>query len=171
MGAGAFSELLPPPLGRILLMWRDLLALLCAGCLLALAMSYAGRPRLRRAWHYPLSTSAYANRAFPREDERLPSPLIIDLDGDGSNEIVLVTREPKLVVLSSDGQTLEEEFAEKKSSWRVIASLSLLVFRGPAAVGNQWRWPQDFDAYTPPPDIGESHQNRKVAPESGHSRS
>ena len=50
-------------------------------------------------WRYGLDSTRYRNRLYPAMDERLPSPLVMDLDGDGQKEIVVATRSPSLVLL------------------------------------------------------------------------
>jgi hypothetical protein len=35
------------------------------------------------------------NRIYPTLEDRLPSPVITDLDGDGTNEILLITHDFK----------------------------------------------------------------------------
>ncbi len=82
---------------------RDAAALLAAALLVALSLSGRGRPRLERAWTHALAPAArkYDNGAYPRPHERLPPPLVTDLDGDGRREVVLVTREPSLLILAA----------------------------------------------------------------------
>ena len=38
----------------------------------------------------------YANMQHPLPHEKLPPPIVADLDGDGTNEVVLVTKEPSV---------------------------------------------------------------------------
>ena len=41
----------------------------------------------------------YENGFSPTMLDRLPSPVVTDIDGDGTNEIVLATREPAVYIL------------------------------------------------------------------------
>ena len=49
-------------------------------------------------WYTEIESSHYRNGYSPEADERLPPPLIVDLDGDGTNEIVVATRDPAVKV-------------------------------------------------------------------------
>eukprot|EP00742_Colponemidia_sp_Colp-10_P011071 GILJ01012249.1.p1 GENE.GILJ01012249.1~~GILJ01012249.1.p1 ORF type:complete len:700 (+),score=92.80 GILJ01012249.1:149-2248(+) len=79
---------------------RDLGVLIVSLSALFLSLQHGGDMSIRRIWTYPLDTMYYENHHSPAEEERLPPPLVVDLDGDGRNEIVLVTREPKLKVVA-----------------------------------------------------------------------
>ena len=50
------------------------------------------------SWRQVFDTSQYQNGKFPFEEERLPPPIITDLEGDGSNELILITPGLKLQV-------------------------------------------------------------------------
>ena len=115
---------------------RDAAALLAALLLVALSLSDRGRPRLEHAWTHTLAPAArkYDNGAYPRPHERLPPPLITDLDGDGRREVVLVTREPSLLILAvaddadgSDGiDVAAGAGAGRRRAGKVLAQVSLL---------------------------------------------
>ena len=42
------------------------------------------------------------------EWQRLPKPAVADIDGDGLNEVVLVTSEPKIKIFKTGGETVDE---------------------------------------------------------------
>jgi hypothetical protein len=82
-------------------MLRDVL-FICAVITVTTVTLYGqpgGAPVLYQKWKYNLDKTKYKNREYPNLHERLPSPLITDLDGDGVNEIIIATKEPKLLVL------------------------------------------------------------------------
>lgn len=45
-----------------------------------------------------MDLSFYANNQFPAPDERLPSPVVSDIDGDGQMEIVFITSDWRLQI-------------------------------------------------------------------------
>ena len=50
-----------------------------------------------------VDVSMYDNGLFPQDHERLPLPIITDLDGDGVNEVVVVTHTPAVAILEIGG--------------------------------------------------------------------
>ena len=50
------------------------------------------------AWRQDFDVSLYENGEFPTEDEQIPLPIITDLEGDGNNELILITPALKLQV-------------------------------------------------------------------------
>ena len=92
------------------LSWNHvILLLLCAviGYLLRAHDSYELRPvwRKRAEYHH------FENKKYPRRDEQLPAPIVTDLDSDGVNEIILITNDLKLSVMTlpDSGQQDEED--------------------------------------------------------------
>ena len=81
---------------------RDLGMLLICG--IAVLISFQRDPgdgfRVRRAWSLPLDSALYADSSNPQPHEKLPPPLITDIDGDGRNDVVVVTKEPSVKMLS-----------------------------------------------------------------------
>ena len=75
-----------------------ILVLLCAviGYLLRSHDTFELRPvwRKRAEFHH------FENKKFPTKAEQLPPPVITDLDSDGVNEIVLITNDLKLSVMT-----------------------------------------------------------------------
>jgi len=103
---------------------RELAVLLCCAALALLALQQEGELQVQPVWFQPIEhsidavhdghahgrgasdvqiMSSYANGQAPRENELGPAPLVTDLDGDGQNEVVLVTREPKLKIFKFKG--------------------------------------------------------------------
>jgi hypothetical protein len=56
--------------------------------------------RVHRAWDVPLDATHYADGTSPQPHEKLPPPLVTDIDGDGLNEVVLVTKSPSVRLLA-----------------------------------------------------------------------
>jgi len=84
-----------------------ILLLLCAviGYLLRSHDTYELRPvwRKRAEYHH------FKNKKYPTKEEQLPPPLITDLDSDGINEIVLITNDLKLSVMTLPDPVRDEE--------------------------------------------------------------
>lgn len=75
--------------------------------------------RIRRAWHHPLDIGLYDDGTMPQPWERVPPPVIVDLGADGSNDVVLVTKEPAVKVLEKDALNAK---TSKKSDFKVASS-------------------------------------------------
>ena len=75
-------------------------------CAVAVLISFQRDPgdgfRVRRAWSFELDAAHYADGVRPQPHEKLPPALVTDLDGDGVNEVVLVTKEPGIRLLNGD---------------------------------------------------------------------
>jgi hypothetical protein len=61
--------------------------------------------RLVPRWRQDMDPSLYTNKKFPSQDERLPLPVITDIESDGNTEIVLVTNQNQLLILESPNVT------------------------------------------------------------------
>ena len=55
---------------------------------------------LQPVWRKRIENRAYTNSLFPTGDDRLPSPVVTDLESDGINEVVLITPDLKLCILA-----------------------------------------------------------------------
>ena len=58
-------------------------------------------------WRFSLNTTNYENGKFPSFEERLPAPVITDMESDGKNEVVLITNDLHLKVLVLPGEDPE----------------------------------------------------------------
>lgn len=68
-------------------------------CCIAVFLSFqTQRFFLEETWVQPLDTSNFENMHYPSDKEKLPNPLITDLEGDGINEIVFVTTDYRVCV-------------------------------------------------------------------------
>lgn len=62
--------------------------------------------QVQQAWDIP---SRDRNKESHIEEwQRLPRPLIADVDGDGANEVVLVTSEPTIKIFKMKGDVVDE---------------------------------------------------------------
>ncbi|XP_021352758.1 uncharacterized protein LOC110449917 isoform X1 [Mizuhopecten yessoensis] len=64
---------------------------------------------LKPVWRKRVETQAYANAAFPTRRDRVPPPVITDLEGDGVNEILLISSDFKLSSLALPNVTQTDE--------------------------------------------------------------
>eukprot|EP00003_Mantamonas_plastica_P030418 TRINITY_DN7553_c0_g2_i12.p1 TRINITY_DN7553_c0_g2~~TRINITY_DN7553_c0_g2_i12.p1 ORF type:complete len:236 (+),score=46.93 TRINITY_DN7553_c0_g2_i12:598-1305(+) len=80
---------------------RDLLILSACAFVVLISFTQSGNWNIKPAFIFSLDSSLYENGHFPKPEERAPPPIITDLDGDGINEIILVTKEPSLIILDT----------------------------------------------------------------------
>lgn len=101
---------------------RDLALLMVAA--LAVLVSFQGKGGFyfEPFWVSPLDISVYQNSHFPTESEKLPLPLVTDVDGDGRNEIVVATTDCRIMLLDGS-RMVQKKFpfditnAEDKFTW------------------------------------------------------
>ncbi|XP_074576516.1 uncharacterized protein LOC141833031 [Curcuma longa] len=96
---------------------RDLGILLLAAFALFFSLQQEGYFSFKEAWfhlsdEYPIKFEA----------ERLPPPVVVDLNGDGKSEILVATHDAKIQVLEAHARRVDEGFTEA----RVMAEVSLL---------------------------------------------
>lgn len=99
---------------------RDLGILILAALAIFFSLQHEGDFSFREAWFH--LTDDYP---FKHESERLPPPLIADLNGDGRSEILVATHDAKIQVLEPRFMEVDEGFTEA----RLIAEVSLLPER------------------------------------------
>ena len=61
---------------------------------------------MRQAWDIP--SRDHDKEVHIEEWQRLPRPVIADVDGDGANEVVLVTSEPMIKIFKMNGEVVDE---------------------------------------------------------------
>ncbi|XP_062582236.1 uncharacterized protein LOC134244004 isoform X2 [Saccostrea cucullata] len=81
--------------------------LLCA--VIAYLFRASDSYNLKPVWRKRSEPHHFTNKIYPTLDDRLPSPMITDLDGDGTNEILLITHDFKLNVLALPDPVTDEE--------------------------------------------------------------
>ena len=64
---------------------------------------------LKPVWRKRVEPHYYSNREYPTLEDRLPSPIVTDLEGDGVNEIILISNDYKLTSLALPEKSLDEE--------------------------------------------------------------
>ncbi|CAK9157078.1 unnamed protein product [Ilex paraguariensis] len=96
---------------------RDLAILMLAAFAIFFSLQHQGDFSFKEAWfhlsdEYPIKYEA----------ERLPPPIVADLNGDGKKEVLVATHDAKIQVLEPHARRVDEGFSEA----RVLADVSLL---------------------------------------------
>ncbi|CAN0861474.1 hypothetical protein LINGRAHAP2_LOCUS8216 [Linum grandiflorum] len=96
---------------------RDLAILMLSAFAIFFSLQHEGDFSFREAWfhlsdEYPIKYEA----------ERLPPPVVADLNGDGKREVLVATHDAKIQVLEPHSRRVDEGFSEA----RVLAEVSLL---------------------------------------------
>ncbi|KAL4351814.1 hypothetical protein GQ457_06G039990 [Hibiscus cannabinus] len=96
---------------------RDLSVLMLSAFAIFFSLQHEGDFSFREAWfhlsdEYPIKYEA----------ERLPPPLVADLNGDGKNEVLVATHDAKIQLLEPHARRVDEGFSEA----RLLAEVSLL---------------------------------------------
>ncbi|KDP32668.1 hypothetical protein JCGZ_13666 [Jatropha curcas] len=96
---------------------RDLAILMLSAFAIFFSLQHEGDFSFREAWFH-LSDD------FPikYEADRLPPPIVADLNGDGKKEVLVATHDAKIQVLEPHSRRVDEGFSEA----RVLTELSLL---------------------------------------------
>jgi hypothetical protein len=76
---------------------RELLFIFAACSVGAALFQTRDDVRFVHAWSRNLDTSLYHNRKFPTENERLPRPIVTDLDSDGTTDLLYFNPDHTLV--------------------------------------------------------------------------
>ncbi|XP_002735115.1 uncharacterized protein LOC100378520 [Saccoglossus kowalevskii] len=53
---------------------------------------------LQAKWRSDIDTSLYENNEYAKEWEKIPLPFVSDIESDGINEVIFVTKEPKIKI-------------------------------------------------------------------------
>ncbi|KAI4326101.1 hypothetical protein MLD38_031447 [Melastoma candidum] len=102
---------------------RDLAILMLSAFAIFFSLHHEGDFSFHEAWFHLLDDPDLSSD-FPLrfDSDRLPPPLVADLNGDGKSEVLLPTRDAKIQVLEPHTRRVDEGFSEA----RVIAEVSLL---------------------------------------------
>lgn len=107
---------------------RDLAILMLCAFAIFFSLQHEGDFSFREAWfhlseEYPIKFEA----------ERLPPPIVADLNGDGKKEILVATHDAKIQVLEAHDRRVDEGFSEA----RVLAEVPLLPDKVRVASGRR----------------------------------
>ncbi|KAJ7513865.1 hypothetical protein O6H91_23G017300 [Diphasiastrum complanatum] len=108
---------------------RDLGILLISALAIFFSLQNEGNFSFKEGWFH------YLEESYPlkHEGERLPPPIVTDLNGDGQNEVIVATHDAKLQVLDPLYRITNEGFGEA----RILAEVSLLPERVRVAAGRR----------------------------------
>ncbi|KAF8046253.1 hypothetical protein N665_3912s0004, partial [Sinapis alba] len=96
---------------------RDLAILMLCGFAVFFTLQHEGDLAFKEAWFH-----MYEEYPVKHEADRLPPPLIADLNGDGKKEVLVATNDAKIQVLEPHVRRVDEGFSEA----RVLAEITLL---------------------------------------------
>ncbi|KAI7736624.1 hypothetical protein M8C21_025709 [Ambrosia artemisiifolia] len=96
---------------------RDLAILMLAAFAIFFSLQHEGDFSFKEAWYHLLD-----EYPIKYEGERLPPPIVSDLNGDGKKEVLVATHDAKIQVLEPHTRRVDEGFSEA----RVLAEVSLL---------------------------------------------
>lgn len=107
---------------------RDLAILMLCAFAILFSLQHEGDFSFREAWfhlseEYPIKYDA----------ERLPPPVVADLNGDGKKEVLVATHDAKIQVLEPHDRRVDEGFSDV----RVLAEVSLLPDKVRVASGRR----------------------------------
>ncbi|CAA2982992.1 FG-GAP repeat-containing [Olea europaea subsp. europaea] len=107
---------------------RDLAILMLSAFAIFFSLQHEGDFSFKEAWfhlsdEYPIKYEA----------ERLPPPVVADLNGDGKKEVLVATHDAKIQVLEPHAMRVDEGFSET----RVLAEVSLLPDKLRIATGRR----------------------------------
>ncbi|XP_042030756.1 uncharacterized protein LOC121777536 [Salvia splendens] len=107
---------------------RDLAILMLSAFAIFFSLQHEGDFSFKEAWfhlsdEYPIKY----------EGDRLPPPIVADLNGDGRKEVLIATHDAKIQVLEPHSRRVDEGFSEA----RVLAEVSLLPDKTRIATGRR----------------------------------
>ncbi|KAG5241169.1 FG-GAP REPEAT-CONTAINING PROTEIN [Salix purpurea] len=107
---------------------RDLAILMLSAFAIFFSLQHEGDFSFREAWFH-LSD----DYPIKYETDRLPPPIVSDLNGDGKKEILVATHDAKIQVLEPHSRRVDEGFSEA----RLLTELSLLPDKTRVATGRR----------------------------------
>ncbi|XP_068646390.1 uncharacterized protein [Aristolochia californica] len=107
---------------------RDLGILLLSAFAIFFSLQREGDFSFREAWFHLLD-----DYPIKYEAERLPPPIVADLNGDGKSEVLVATHDAKIQVLRPHGRRVDEGFSEAY----LLAEVSLLPDKIRVSSGRQ----------------------------------
>lgn len=118
----------------------DGLVLLLTACVIGFAVYQGQEFDFTKQWTHGLGHTLSRARHFAEINDaahQLPLPLVTDIDGDGLNELVLVTKDPSIKILrcvQGSTETAPGEALQMLKEQSLLSSLSLRIGRQPIAV-------------------------------------
>lgn len=109
---------------------RDLGILILSIFSVFISFQHEGSFSFKEGFYYPLDESS---NPVEHESERLPPPVVVDLNGDGHSEIVLATHDAKLQVFDAGLRHLDGSFKDA----HLLADTSMLPAQVRVATGRQ----------------------------------
>ncbi|KAI5078865.1 hypothetical protein GOP47_0006536 [Adiantum capillus-veneris] len=106
---------------------RDLAILLLSAFAIFFSLQNEGNVSFKEGWFHFLDES----NPFKHEADRLPPPLVTDLNGDGRKEVLVATHDAEIEVLEPHHKYIDDGFSEV----RVLAKVSLLPDKVRIAAG------------------------------------
>ncbi|XP_021718102.1 uncharacterized protein LOC110685869 [Chenopodium quinoa] len=107
---------------------RDLAILMLAAFAIFFSLQHEGDLSFREAWFHLLD-----DYPIKYEADRLPPPIVADLNGDGKIEVLVATHDAKIQVLEPHASRADEGFSEA----RVLAEVTLLPDKVRVASGRR----------------------------------
>ncbi|KAL9670177.1 hypothetical protein QQ045_007728 [Rhodiola kirilowii] len=107
---------------------RDLAILMLAAFAIFFSLQHEGDFSFKEAWFH-----LYDDYPIKYEAERLPPPLVYDLNGDGKIEVLVATHDAKIQVLEPHNLRVDQGFSEA----RVLAEVTLLPEKIRVATGRR----------------------------------
>uniref|UniRef100_A0A803KYL2 FG-GAP repeat-containing protein n=1 Tax=Chenopodium quinoa TaxID=63459 RepID=A0A803KYL2_CHEQI len=107
---------------------RDLAILMLAAFAIFFSLQHEGDLSFREAWFHLLD-----DYPIKYEADRLPPPIVADLNGDGKIEVLVATHDAKIQVLEPHARRVDEGFSEA----RVLAEVTLLPDKVRVASGRR----------------------------------
>ncbi|XP_011046143.1 PREDICTED: uncharacterized protein LOC105140841 [Populus euphratica] len=107
---------------------RDLAILMLSAFAIFFSLQHEGDFSFREAWFH--LTDDYP---IKYETDRLPPPIVSDLNGDGKKEVLVATHDAKIQVLEPHARRVDEGFSEA----RLLTELSLLPDKTRVATGRR----------------------------------
>lgn len=92
---------------------RDCLLLFICLCVIWISLPSSSNLSIVQKWKIPFDSSVFRNSHFPEEWEKIPLPIITDVNEDGQKDIIYLTTDYELKISSSDDiYELGEEIAD-----------------------------------------------------------
>eukprot|EP01097_Dermamoeba_algensis_P006261 TRINITY_DN3920_c0_g1_i1.p1 TRINITY_DN3920_c0_g1~~TRINITY_DN3920_c0_g1_i1.p1 ORF type:complete len:686 (-),score=161.99 TRINITY_DN3920_c0_g1_i1:182-2239(-) len=141
---------------------KDLFILFVSCLAIFISFQQHGEYDLDLKFKIPIDTSHFRNLKFPEEDERLPKPVITDLDGDNRKEILVVTTDYRVVLYDTEQLSSACEYVTatpfKKAEASLLGKIGVKKGRKPIGLGAGYLFPQNGEAAAHTPSATSSRK-------------